>query len=135
MGAQPDLDTMLLEKKKADLKSARELTKLLAQLDKNHSGTISLTEFLGFMDDVAFRTHFEVRDVDIKDAELFFRMLATVAESDEVPFATFTEGCMRLKGMASSIDLHTVHFETKLMNRTQKFFHEYCTQQFGILDS
>merc|ERR1712232_272047 len=79
-------------------------------------------EFREFMGNRHFRSYFEVRGIDIRDAELFFAMLAAVSDSDEVPINSFVAGCLRMKGYASSADLHTAHFEQKLMHRNFKEF-------------
>ena len=58
----------------------------------------------------------------IKDAEMFYRMLTTVARRDEVDIRTFVAGCMGMRGTASSIDLHALSFELKIMHLTQRRF-------------
>merc|ERR1712216_23826 len=69
-----------------------------------------------------FRQYFDVRGIDIKDAAMFFQMLCASAEvhGGEVDVETFIGGCLRLKGLASSIDVQTLAFESKLMHCIQK---------------
>merc|ERR1712176_1078437 len=46
---------------------------------------------------------------------MFFTMLTSISEGDEVDLSTFIMGCLRMKGLATSIDLHTLSFEMKML--------------------
>merc|ERR1719379_1330508 len=112
--ATPDMESIVYEKSRKDAHDAWELQGLIKQLDENHNGNISFKEFLHFMKDEKFRLYFSARGLDIKDTETFFKMLrACNSSSEEVDFTTFVKGCMRMKGVASSIDVQTLHFECR----------------------
>merc|ERR1719454_1368410 len=93
-------------------------------VDLDNSNTISMHEFELFMQNGELRQYFDVRGIDVKDADMFFKMLCAAAEvsGTEVDIETFIGGCMRLKGFASSIDVQTLAFESKLMHCLQKRF-------------
>jgi len=117
--AQPDLETQMLKKHKEDMQHASDIVKILEETDNEKSGTISLCRFKQYMQIPRFRTFFEFRDLEIKDAEMFFRMLSAVSNSDDVPYDTFAYGCMRMKGYASSLDVQSLRIELKTMYLNQ----------------
>merc|ERR1711862_399392 len=82
----------------------------------DHKGTISWEEFNTVLTDPALKAHFDVRGIDIKDAHGFFDMLTTLdgEGNTEVEIETFVAGCLRMKGMATSVDLQTLRYEVKL---------------------
>merc|ERR1719329_1116472 len=72
-------------------------------------------------------------DLDPKDAEIFFAMLASISSegSDldpmselEVDINAFVYGCMNLRGPAAGIDLQALMFETRIMAQHIKFIRE-----------
>lgn len=134
--AKPDVDGLMLLKRRRDIDDARELMKLCTMVDKDMSGTISSDEFEFFIQNEAFRQYFDVRGIDVKDAAMFFQMLCAAAEvtGDEVDVDTFIGGCLRLKGVASSIDVQTLAFEAKLMHALQKRFMDFAEARFASLD-
>jgi len=88
-------------------------------------------------EDEKFNAYFEVRGIDVKDAQLFFKMLASAAgnNSNEVDVETFVGGCMRLKGYATSIDVHTLIYELRIMYGVQKEFFRHVSDRFRHIDS
>merc|ERR1712107_930659 len=98
--ARMDLDGALLMKRQRDLEQARELRAILEVVDLDRSKSISIEEWRGFMENPDFRQYFDVRGVDIKDADIFFQLLRAGAEVDdaEVDMDIFLAGCLRLKG-------------------------------------
>merc|ERR1712217_856251 len=83
-------------------------------------------EYTRFMQDPKFRSFFEMRGLDIKDAEMFFHMLTAVTQEDEVDIQSFVEGALRMRGFASSLDLHTLSFEVKNLHMRQRQFVKQC---------
>merc|ERR1711879_133637 len=63
---------------------------------------------------------FELRGLSLKDAEMFFTLMKAVTGEGEVDIALFVAGCMRMRGAASSMDLHAMSFELKVMHTRQK---------------
>jgi len=102
------------------------------QMDSDGSGAITLQEFMSEIDNPKIIRYLEALELSIQDAELFFRMLAEVA-GGEVDVDTFVDGCIRVKGLAKGVDLQTLAFETKQMDRRQTRFQAYCRLQFEEL--
>merc|ERR1712083_32319 len=113
----------MIKKFKKDAEDAKELRGITCMIDTDGSNTISREEFETFMNNDIFKSYFDVRGIDVKDARMFFNMLASCNEDDAVDLETFVGTCLRIKGVASSIDVHTLNFEIRCMNRTTgRFF-------------
>jgi hypothetical protein len=145
--AKPDNERLILLQNQKDIQDAKELIELVKSIDQDHSGAITFEEFQQFMDDERFRLYFEVRNIDLADAEMFFELLVAgssdrdILEDEEegdaggllagkVDLGTFVDGCFRLKGSASSMDLRCLDFELKLMHAHQERFFQFCSHQF-----
>lgn len=85
-----------------------------------------MQELTKYMDNEGFKNFFDVRNIDIKHAELVFQMLSSASDNkQEVGLETFVLGLLRLRGPAESIDLHTLSFEVKLLSAaTEQAFHD-----------
>jgi len=125
--AQPDLDHRVYQKQFDDMNDYFDLLEVVRELDYDKSGTISESEFMLFIHDERVMPKFQVRGIEVNNAKLFFSMLAAIAGTEEVDIRTFVKGLMRLKGQASSADLHILHFELRIAH--QAFMKEAETQQ------
>jgi len=118
--AQPDMDDMLFTKRKQDIADAKELKELFAKMDTTNKGMMSRAEFQEFMHDWAMIESLELRGLAIKDAELFFNMLATIADVDEIDVDTFVTGCLKMKGAAMNVDVVAVQYESSMIKKDQR---------------
>jgi len=112
--AQPDMERQLLLKRRQDLRDSEDLMRLMTAMDDDHSGTISLLEFKRVMLMPRILAFFELRNIDIKDAEMVFHMLETATGSQEIELKTVVTGLMHLRGMAMNIDLQTLQFQMQV---------------------
>merc|ERR1719284_1282545 len=88
------------------------------------------------MTDVKIRENFEIRGISFEDTDMFYQMLAMAKRNSHdggVDIFSFVMMCMRLKGGATSIDLHTLAFEVKLMHQAQRNLSGFCQEQFSRL--
>lgn len=71
-----------------------------------------------------FRSYLRVRGIDIHDANLFYRMMTSVVgdESQDIDLHFVVAACLRMKGAASSMDLHALTFESKLLNKKHRLW-------------
>ncbi|CAJ1396894.1 unnamed protein product [Effrenium voratum] len=117
--AQPDLESMIFEKNVKDAKDAEDLSKLFRPYTtaNNEEGepVISLEQIRGAAEQPRFRQDLAVRGVDIKNVEVFFQMLSTFNEGD-VRLKTLVSACVRMKGVATSIDLQSMGFEIHMIS-------------------
>merc|ERR1719245_2901704 len=119
--AQPDIDEIMVQARRKDVSDALELQKLFERADKDKSNTISLNEFSEFLLEPKFEHYLRARGIDIKEAKTFFTMVAasTMEADQSVDIGSFVAFCLRTRGYATSIDLHSMSFEMKLMFRKQ----------------
>jgi len=114
--AVPDVESLVLEKRIQDKRTAKELTQLIKRtVDEDGDGLISFDEFSKHFSNSAFRDFFAVRGIDMKDSSAFFHMLTSTSDDalGQVNIDTFVGGCLRLQGMATSVDLQVMHYEMR----------------------
>lgn len=112
--AQPDLDQQLLEKRREDVADVKVLKALLETIDREQEGFLSVDEFQGAMGKPRFRHFFEMRGIDVKDAEAFFGMLETAAGSTSIALDVLVRGLMRMRGAATNMDLQALQFQLQV---------------------
>lgn len=92
------------------------LRDLLEDIDAEGKGAITREELFEAFKDERVRHYFSVLDIDIADSNYLFDML-DLDGSGEVDMDEFVSGCLRLKGNAKSIDVHTLMYEIKSIIR------------------
>merc|ERR1712050_47775 len=113
MGRSAQERDLRLEKEKEQKKMyVSMLMDLLQEIDTEGSGVISRQELEEAFKSDKVRYSFSVLDIDIHDPNYLFDMLDGDG-SGEVDMEEFVTGCLRLKGNAKSIDIHTLMFEIK----------------------
>lgn len=127
-----DQDSLALEHRKHELKQAEELMVLCMNLDKNHSGTFDFAEFTESLQDPKFRAYMEVMGLDIKEVESFFGLVGGNGTT-EIRIIDFVNCCMKLKGVASCLDVHTLFFETRALRRKHDKMYEEMSAKIGLL--
>jgi len=103
--AQPSQDEIIIERHARDRETATELKVLFMKNDKDQSCSISHDEFMDCLRDETLTDYMMFRGIEIKDAQAFFRMLASVSKEGEVDIKTIIGGLISLKGNASNIDM------------------------------
>jgi len=117
--AQPDIDTLMYEKRQHDLNDRRELEEFFEQYDTDGSKTLTQDELKHLLRNADVGSFLEVHGIDIKEVSKFFKMLVSVEGNDQaMPLRKFADSCIRLKGVATSVDLHTLKFENTLLFRS-----------------
>jgi len=106
-----------LEKEKEQKKIYRAMcTDLLQEIDTEGTGFISRAQLeQAFKSDVV-KYSFSVLDIDIADSNYLYDML-DLDGSGLVDMEEFVQGCLRLKGNAKSLDIHTLIHEVKQLMR------------------
>jgi len=120
--AKPDLETLTRDQLVKDIADVEELRHLFLEADLDNSFSISLEEFVQLTAQQRFRSYLHVRGIDIKNAEVFFEMLRTLGGNKDVDLGVLVNTLIRMKGVATSIDLHSLGFETKMLGRKQYAF-------------
>merc|ERR1711924_47215 len=80
------------------------------------------------------KAFFHSQGLDIKDAEMFFKMLKDAEhEGEAVEIDAFIDGCMKMKGGAKSLDIQALRFRLRGMRKAQAEFNQYVTEQLHSL--
>merc|ERR1712216_234828 len=112
--AQNDKETAtmeLLAKKDAFIQSIKAL---FSDIDKDHSGQISLPELEEHLDDAKFVAYFTSLGIDINDSWTLFKLLDTT-EKGSLDVETFVSGCLHLKGPAKAIHIASLEYEVGMI--------------------
>eukprot|EP00929_Paragymnodinium_shiwhaense_P116554 TRINITY_DN8618_c0_g2_i4.p1 TRINITY_DN8618_c0_g2~~TRINITY_DN8618_c0_g2_i4.p1 ORF type:complete len:236 (-),score=54.58 TRINITY_DN8618_c0_g2_i4:183-890(-) len=120
--ATSDREEEALAQYRADIEDAKELMALCQRADIDKSGTLSREEFEDVMASHLIKEFFYIRGLDIKNARHFFELMNTVTDGDEVDLEQFVGSCLRVRGPASSIDLHMLAYENRCMATRLKDF-------------
>ena len=62
-------------------------------------------------------------------------MLASATGKEEIELAELVEGCMKMRGAASSLDLPTMLFEVRVLEGKRRHFQAECTTKLEHLES
>merc|ERR1711997_822098 len=62
--------------------------------------------------------------LDVRDAESFFSLLASNNDGRDVDIDNFVNGCMRLKGPATSIDIQALLYHSNFMHKVERRQHQ-----------
>merc|ERR1719253_2227946 len=73
--------------------------------------------------------------LDIHDATLFYEMMLSAVDDNVVPIDTFVQGCMRMKGEATSIDMQALIYQVSTISKRQTLFQESLMAQVAALIS
>merc|ERR1712032_1655909 len=99
---------------------AQELQRLFRRADVDCDSKITMEEFQRFCETPAFVTFLRMRGIDIKEVSTFYSMLMDGAGVDaerHVDVGLLVEVCLRIRGQATSVDLHTLRYELLKMRR------------------
>eukprot|EP00928_Gymnodinium_smaydae_P045005 TRINITY_DN30041_c0_g1_i1.p1 TRINITY_DN30041_c0_g1~~TRINITY_DN30041_c0_g1_i1.p1 ORF type:complete len:539 (-),score=45.64 TRINITY_DN30041_c0_g1_i1:358-1974(-) len=89
---------------------ADALIKLLGTMDEDNDGGINILEFEKHFDDVAVKNLYEALGLDPRDAWSLFSLLDTDGNRRVDP-DEFVEGCLRLRGHATRIEMESLRKE------------------------
>jgi len=130
--AEPDIDEYEKEQKNIQRKIMQEVKTICRSMDTNNNGKISWEELQLSMQNHRVASFFSMLDLNINHTESFYCTLAEMDDDDEVDVDCFVEGCMRMKGPASSIDLHIVSVQLNFLGKHVKEIHALLDGQAGL---
>merc|ERR1712032_1026045 len=116
---------LMMEKRRKDTADARQLNELFAKLGVDDESGISVADFERCVQNRDLEAFLNARGIDIKDAKTFFTMLSeSMGATDQVDIGTVVGSCLRIKGLATSIDLHILRYEVRMLQQKQALFIE-----------
>merc|ERR1711879_158787 len=114
----------------------QKLKKWYAAIDADSSGDVTLDELLAHLEEPVVLEFARTLDIEILDVKQFFMMLSGNS-SKPVDLDSFVTGCIKLRGLAKSIDLLTlVHTSRELLGRQhedQNQFKAFCLGEFDAM--
>jgi len=128
--AIPDLETQALAEMREYVDKGDELHSLLSSADTDRNGKLSVEEFRQKLSQPKVLAQFATFGLNVKDAQMFFELLlAESSEQDGLPLDHFVDGCLRMRGSATSIDLQLLHFRVAVMAKDNFEFNTSCLRQ------
>jgi len=132
--AQPDRETMAIQIRNEEMAAFEEMRRIMHEADVNVNGTISAKEFCEQVQYGKLGAQLAVVGLDVKDAHNFFNLILAMGTMEpghqnysrnikgdpEVPIDSFVEQCMRMRGTASSIDLHKMQLDIDQIVHTHR---------------
>jgi len=131
--AKPDAEDRALEKHMQELDHIRELQSIFRSIDADGSSTLTLAELRRSFDDLRIISFFNVQGLDVKDIEMFFKLLTQVSNSPEVDMEAFVSGCLRMKGYATNVDVFTLLYQTKSFGDRMESAIDQCNRKLQQL--
>merc|ERR1712183_300760 len=110
------------------------LLHLVEGLDINQDGCLDKEEFARHLSQGKLKAYLSVLGLDITEAETFLKILSKAANDTPIEIEDFVDGCLRMKGGASSLDMQALLFEMKMVRRHLDALSDDCQQQFRLLN-
>ena len=111
--ADEDDNAKVFEYRRQQKARMQQLMSLFQQLDVDGDGRLSREEFTVASSQIWFRSLMADIELEVRDADLFFNMLASVSEDGMVCIDTFIDGCMHVTGPAAALDFQILHCECR----------------------
>eukprot|EP00747_Dinoflagellata_sp_TGD_P018132 gnl/TRDRNA2_/TRDRNA2_126293_c0_seq1.p1 gnl/TRDRNA2_/TRDRNA2_126293_c0~~gnl/TRDRNA2_/TRDRNA2_126293_c0_seq1.p1 ORF type:complete len:118 (-),score=25.15 gnl/TRDRNA2_/TRDRNA2_126293_c0_seq1:171-503(-) len=83
--------------------------------------------------DPSFVGYMETIGLDVKDARMFYSMIGARSDDDEVHVEDFIQGCLLMKGNATSLDLNAMRLEFKRNLSSQQKSLKICDDKIDEL--
>merc|ERR1712176_1255998 len=114
VASQPDREELILEQRRKTLKDVEELKRICEALDIHGTGKVDHDAFMDAMQNDLMVAYMGSVGLEVHDVELFFAILVESTEvTHGVDIERFVEGCMAMKGNATSLDLQRQLYETR----------------------
>jgi hypothetical protein len=109
--AKPDNDALAMEERIRNFDIAADLKELFQSMDLDSSHTMSHAELKACLSNPVFQDFLLTHDVHIYEASTFLEMLFEDGDVASLNIETLVAYCLRIKGQATSLDLHTMKYE------------------------
>eukprot|EP00413_Alexandrium_margalefii_P000911 CAMPEP_0204515604 /NCGR_PEP_ID=MMETSP0661-20131031/2710_1 /ASSEMBLY_ACC=CAM_ASM_000606 /TAXON_ID=109239 /ORGANISM="Alexandrium margalefi, Strain AMGDE01CS-322" /LENGTH=237 /DNA_ID=CAMNT_0051520931 /DNA_START=1 /DNA_END=714 /DNA_ORIENTATION=- len=97
-------------------KYMREMRDLFMAIDEDGSGSVTQDEVEAYFEDRRMQSYFAALGINAADTGRLFSLLDNDGDG-HLSIDEFLEGCMRLRGQASSIDVQHLHMDVKKVKR------------------
>merc|ERR1740121_1881513 len=118
--AQPDGEVLLLQKRRRQTYAAQELKRFLQAACESEDDTITYEELTNALRNQKMIEFLELEGLSHTDILGFFAMMSRTAESFALDLESFANGCLRMKGLATSIDVQLLMFQVQELMSMQQ---------------
>mmetsp|Transcript_62704 Transcript_62704/g.127741 ORF Transcript_62704/g.127741 Transcript_62704/m.127741 type:complete len:243 (+) Transcript_62704:2-730(+) len=115
--AQRDHDVVVENEISRVQEYSENIKEFFTQADKDKSGELTWEEFSEHLKDERVKAYFASLELDVSQAKMLFHLL-DIDGTGGIGVDEFVGGCMRLKGLARSIDVNMMIFEMDKMMST-----------------
>eukprot|EP00428_Durinskia_dybowskii_P016621 CAMPEP_0170214138 /NCGR_PEP_ID=MMETSP0116_2-20130129/6696_1 /TAXON_ID=400756 /ORGANISM="Durinskia baltica, Strain CSIRO CS-38" /LENGTH=614 /DNA_ID=CAMNT_0010464695 /DNA_START=110 /DNA_END=1955 /DNA_ORIENTATION=- len=131
---KPDTETAAMELRRKDIADYDELSNLAREMAQE-GDSISVEDFEREMRSGPLGARLGLLGLTIADPDSFFDLLAPTGRTStkRISVDEFVEGCMRMKGGASGIDMHIVEKQTRLVLRSLREYQKDTNKTLGQL--
>jgi len=114
--ANDDEQSQVIQYRKVRKAVQEEARQLFFKLDRKGDGMIDREQFQCALESEEMRALMHSINLDVKDGDMFFKVLLEAGRSDHVNVNTFVDGCARMKGYATAIDMQSVLAEIRAIH-------------------
>lgn len=109
--SEDDDDALMFQYRQQHRGAISDAQRIFEKLDADGDGLIGIDEFhAGIRSDVV-RALMQSIDLEVKDAEWFFKVLLSISDTDSVDIGHFVSACLKMKGTATAVDLQFLSYE------------------------
>merc|ERR1719330_862033 len=125
--AHRDQEDIVADKLETFTKQRKEFLEVLTScgLSASDEGFVTVDALRETLGQTRVRNFLPVYDIDIQDVDKFIKMLLRVEIGDDLKIESFVEGCLHVRGAASSLEMLAVRFQmdnlTDVVNRIATF--------------
>lgn len=112
--SQRDRETVVQGQLSRDLEYRKKIKEFFFQADTDDSGSLSWEEFDTYLSDPKVQAYFSSLELDVTQARALFKLM-DLDETNDVGINEFVDGCMKLRGVAKSIDVNMLLYENEQM--------------------
>jgi len=114
IAAKPESEEMIINARRKAVQDVEQLKKLSDFIDVDCTGTISWQEFEESMSNESMIAYLASVGLEVHDMEMFFQIIGG-SKTTELSISDFIEGCMMVKGNATSLDMQRTSCEINLL--------------------
>mmetsp|Transcript_84379 Transcript_84379/g.149013 ORF Transcript_84379/g.149013 Transcript_84379/m.149013 type:complete len:198 (-) Transcript_84379:105-698(-) len=111
-----------------------EMKKVFNEADTDSSGRITWEQFQNYLEREDVQAYFATLQIDMMETRELFRLLDT-ANAGSVTIDEFIFGCLRVKGLAKSLDLLRMEEGLKLLERKLKDLVKVSKEHFHAIEN
>merc|ERR1712137_583320 len=113
--AQKDRDNVIIEELDSKTACREGVQQVLSEIDTDHSGYIYWNEFQSTISNQDVEAFLNLLDLDAREVQTLFEMLTSGSDGTTptaVRIQDFLEGCTKIVGTATSVDLYVLSYIT-----------------------